>query len=318
MSGKSSAELALAHISKNSPPPARGEGRIVDRRSTSQTTNEKTRMVSGRPSYALAVSGSNRDSIHGLGRPPSSHESISSFGSPPQLSAMEALHRFPIEVVRQPPSPVTSPTEILLMPPYPQTPISEHDPPFELPSHTDTITLDPAANIYPRMPGTVPYERRPRTASSPLRFERSADLNYSESMPSSFHEGDHPSDFLSLSSPNILRGETYVPGHPELSGNGGYTSQPMSRDASGQSLGKENRRPSLAETEPSAYSLIHLRKYDTNANSTQTPLLLAKNSDKLPGLLATPRSTGVQTQPATSLFRASRRPRTSGATSKEV
>jgi hypothetical protein len=93
-----------------------------------------------------------------------------------------------------------------------------------------------------------------------------------ESLQSSVHDAQN-SHFLSLSSPNIRPGreETYYPGHPEFSSRAqthtyeeGYTSQPMSRDPSGQSAHSEHshqsrsshvtetgrRRPSLAETEP--------------------------------------------------------------------
>lgn len=139
------------------------------------------------------------------------------------------------------------------------------------------------STIYPRMPGTVPVETR-ELSTSPLKRSRPHDYPEwhsqaypdTSSMPTSMHlptksqnQNQNP-PFLSLSSPNIRRPHsnssprpsTYYPGYPEFSfssppnrHDGGYTSQPMSRDPSSQSAGpgeqgRERRRTSLAETEP--------------------------------------------------------------------
>jgi hypothetical protein len=279
---------SLAHISKNSPPPARGGGMITDRRSSSQRAREK-RVSIGTPSYAQAVAGP-PETISGVREPSrpisepidSSNGSASTLESNPPSAALEALQRAVVASPQLPHSPRNIP--YTPMPPYPQTPAIEYDEPFDQPF--DQLLISPSqmqpsysqpaysqerpsdtypSNIYPRMPGTVPFEtRHTRSSSSPLRYDLTDDMFAShpenESINGSFYSAQAelpPRDFLSLSSPNIRvpglsRGESYVPGHPELSHDGGYTSQPMSRDPSGQSAPQlgDRRRPSLAETEP--------------------------------------------------------------------
>jgi hypothetical protein len=294
MSGQSVAEVALARITKNSPPPARGGGMIRDR-SSSVRGVEKPRMVTGMASYAAAVSGLKRDSIPGFREPArpisepqqSSNESTSTLENHPQSSAMQSLQRFPIQVVTYPPSTPQTPA-FIPMPPYPPSPSLSYQQPY---STSDTalyripgsysqenlgLSPDPdPSNIYPRMTGPIPVETHQTTlvssTSSPLKRDLPHDYpawhsqTYSESMPSSMHTHQQNPPFLSLSSPNIQREHSapYYPGHPEFSGpsnhNGGYTSQPMSRDHSGQSTHSNHsassadrnpRRPSVAETEP--------------------------------------------------------------------
>lgn len=294
LSGQSSAEVALADISKNSPPPTRGGGVI---RPTSQRGSERGRVMTGMSSYAAAVAEATRDtvsSVKELVRPPteasqSSPESTSTLELP-QSSAVESLQKFPIEVTRQPPSPILSTFTPMPIPPYPQTPHGELPDgqtafPFDSNYNQEntSLGLDPyPSNIYPRKTGPIPFEtRQPAVASSSTSPPRNLQQGYptwqsqtfSGSLPSApMHM---PSDvetppFLSLSTPDITRQQAnnapYYPGRPELSNQqGGYTSQPMSRDPSGQSKNNSppsnhsahsaghtegRRRPSLAETEP--------------------------------------------------------------------
>lgn len=284
MSLSSEAQESLASISKNSPPPARGGGMIMDRRTSSQRAKDK-RISVGTSTYAQAVSGGSTDVI-GIGehiQPTTEPVEISSATSTSTLEqhhigspAREALQRLPIEV--QPPSP-RSPSSHPIhtpMPPYPETPAIEYDQPFDsLPRSYSQENLYPGPateayppNYYPRMTGPIPYEtrvtRHERSSSSPLRYEfLSSFPPRPASNTTSFTDlPDGPqrqrADPLSLSSPNIRMpglhsSEIYIPGHPELSHDeSGYTSQPMSRDPSGQSAPElyMGRRPSLTVTEP--------------------------------------------------------------------
>jgi hypothetical protein len=214
-----------------------------------------------------------------------------------ESSASESLQRFPIEVVRHPASPRGVPVTLMPpYPPTPgSNPDVTYEQPF--PSSDRAVYdnrsysqenlhsgPDPfPTNVYPRMPGTVPIATRD-PSSSPLKRSLPHDYTawhsqtYPDSMPASMHlppqsQNQSPNlPHLSLSSPNIRRPHsnssprpsTYYPGHHELSftsppnqHDGGYTSQPMSRDPSGQSNHSAGaveqgraRRPSLAETEP--------------------------------------------------------------------
>ena len=276
LSGHSHAEVALAHISKNSPPPARGSGMIMDRRSSSQMASDKSRMMTGTPSYAAAVSGSTKDTASGFKEPvpelESSNESTSSLDIQRQSMAKESLQRFPIEVHPAPPQ-----TSYTPMPPYPQTPAIEYDQPFTYTTTHENLrpsTVPSNSTIYPARTGPIPFESHHSHSSSQLKRDHPHDYQqpYSESLPSSFHQAQDPT-FLSLSTPSLPRhekiNELYIPGHPEFATHGGYTSQPMSRDQSGQSRHSEHsnshlstydsdggedvkgrRRPSFAKTEP--------------------------------------------------------------------
>lgn len=291
ISGQSSAEVALTQISQTSPPPARGRGKIRDRSSSQRP--ETRRVRSGIASYASAVIGPTNDTIPGFQqilRPTTGDTSTESvYGS-----AVTSLQRFPVDLV-EPSSPRSQYTP---MPPYPpspgverQDPLAHSDPNlFSFPDHFDIPmrdaqprqdendnfaqnagyrqdTLKPAypTKIYPRMTGPIPVETRARSASGPLK----RDLPHEYS---SWHSQGYPEQVpssMSLSSPNIRPSDSpYYPGRPELSFSstpgrfdGGYTSQPMSRDPSGQSTqsnrsrsgadrGRGRRRPSVAETEP--------------------------------------------------------------------
>lgn len=235
---------------------------LTGHRSSSQAVSEGSMIRRGKSSYAAAVSEPTKDNVPSyrqpvnIEAPGSVQDSVSTFGSPSSMSAIEALNRFPIEVARQP-LPRTLPQIVTPMPPYPLSPTYERDQPFDYMVKHDQENLvpDPLTNYYPRMSGPLPIETRRRSPSSPLRFDHSDDYrNISDSLPSSFHDPYNTAS-LSLSTPNILHKQnwTYVPGHPELSHeNSGYTSQPMSRDTSGQSMdqGNERRRASITGTEP--------------------------------------------------------------------
>lgn len=185
--------------------------------------------------------------------------------------------------------PIPGPTpSVAYQQPYPTSGPEYYNVPAHYSQENLRLGPDPFPNtVYPRMPGTVPVETRD-VSTSPLKRNLPHDYlafdsqTYpdSNSLPASMilpplerSRDTSPTPFLSLSSPNIQRphsnssprAPTYYPGRPEFSFssappghlNAGYTSQPMSRDASSQSkhsLGapkdRESRRPSLAETEP--------------------------------------------------------------------
>lgn len=282
--GKSSAQVALEHIS-NSPPPSR-EGVSAHRKSLSRGSNG-SRMISGITSYAAAVLSSTKDTASSYRQPipiapePAEHstENGSRVGASPRSSAMDALRHFPIEAI-SPTSPRTSPPTFTPMPPYPETPTTEYDQPIlgapyphtiPAPFNNENNTLAPnPPTAYPRRMGPIPYEI---IQSTPLSPHPPNFTTWTSQPPSSFYQSQPQFQFqnpppLSLSSPDIRfssNDNTYIPGHPEFSSfspttNNGYTSQPMSRDPSGQSghsagainLGgqEDRRRPSLAETEP--------------------------------------------------------------------
>lgn len=288
MSGQSVAEVALTHINQSSPPPARGGGMIQDRRSSSQRGCEKSRLRTGTASYASVVLGSTRDTIAGLKelvRPsaelPTSSESASSLERP-SSSAMASLQRFPIEVIKPSLSPHPPNTPRV---PYPTSPYlrpSSDTEFYQIPGryNQEDLHLGPwpyPSSTYPRMEGLPPFETTATSSSSPLASEYPTyqTNNASESLPASILisrsniSDSYNPPFLSLSSPNIQKRQhsnsnPYYPGRPELSNQesgGGYSSQPMSRDPSGQSTHsnlsahstgqvERIRSPSIAETEP--------------------------------------------------------------------
>jgi len=275
ISGQSSAEVALTHITKSSPPPPRGPGMIRDRRTSSQTTAERPNLITRSPTYATAVSGPTKDNVpqyREASRPQtqsSSSDGISDHQSP--LSAMESLQRFPHK--KPPPSPTD--VQFTPMPPYPNETSAATIPRLPRRYSQGNLQLGPdpfPSKSYPRMTTPLPYETsRPSSSPhNPPNLPRDYPIFgsmgfYPESLPASFYvPNQQPPPNLSLSSPNILYSsdETYYPGYPELSylsPNTGYTSQPMSRDHSGESshstqsvppTSSRRRRPSLTETEP--------------------------------------------------------------------
>ncbi len=287
LSGRSSAEVALTQITKTSPPPPRGGGLIRDRSSSVRGVGRR-RLPAKTASYAAAAAGTTTDPVSRYEEPArpaadfqeSSNESNSGLSVQSPSSAIAALQKFPIEITRSLPTPDSPSTP---NPPYPSYPSDTYPQPYllsdtqiyEMPGRNSQENLsvgpDPYANVFPRKTGPIPYENlQPLSTSS---FPRKRDLphdypvwhsqTYSEILPS--HQTKTPMN-LSLSSPNIRSSEgAYYPGRPELSGpthQGGYTSQPMSRDPSGQSadsnlsvhsetaVDRFRRSPSLAETEP--------------------------------------------------------------------
>lgn len=288
LSGHSSAEVALAHITKNSPPPARGGG-LIRNRSSSVRDVERRKLPTNTASYAVAAAGTTPDTVSGYREQPrpttepqeSSSGSNSSLEVRPPSSAMVALQKFPIEVTRSPPTPRSPFTTI---PPYPPSPgFSYHQSNpvsdtaiYQVPGRysQENLTLGPdpyPTNNYPRKTGPIPYvtlqpfslSSSPRKRDLPHDYPAWHSQTYSEILQPPAHA---PTQNLSLSSPNIRSSEEpYYPGHPEFSGlshHDGYTSQPMSRNPSGQSMHSNHsthsanaadrlrRRPSLAETEP--------------------------------------------------------------------
>ncbi|TAQ89882.1 hypothetical protein B7494_g1819 [Chlorociboria aeruginascens] len=275
ISGQSGAEVALTHITKTSPPPQR-MGPIQDKRTSSQKPSEKRSLKLGTPSYAAAVSKPTKNTASGYRDPTtfdlreSSSDSSASLNNQPQVSAIASLQKIPNGITRQPPT--YTPTA----PPYPPSPFlsdqhyaSANTPIYQIPgrySQENLLGTDPyPTTVYPRMTGPLLVERTQSQYSLPSAV-RKRDLphdyqawdsqTYSESSPSVI---DQPPQFLSLSTGNLQRPGLYYPGRPELtSSNDGYTSQPMSRDPSGQSThsasaqGAEEtrRRPSVAATEP--------------------------------------------------------------------
>lgn len=288
-SGQSGAEIALAHISKHSPPPARGGGSIRDR-SSSRRDVDRPRLTSKIASYAAAAAGTMTEPATGYWeqpRPatePQGDSSVpnSSLEVRPPSSAIAALQKIPIEVNRSPSTPHSPNTPI---PPYPPPPGFSYQQPYptsdtavyQIPGQysQENLALSPdpyPSTLYPRKTGPIPYEslQPPSLSASPRKRDLPHDYSawhsqtYSEILPPPAAHAMQQN--LSLSSPNIRSSEgTYYPGRPEFSGpahHDGYTSQPMSRDASGQSAQSHHsthsenaadmsrRRPSLAETEP--------------------------------------------------------------------
>ena len=289
MLGQSGAKAALAHISTNSPPPPKAEDASHDRRSLSQRAKDLGRLRSGAASYAAAVSGFARGAVFGeAGRAatepqvsPREREAVLS-QSPLQSSAVLSLQQLPGSPIHQP---ANQPMQFTPMPPYPPTPGIDYEVGrpvsdssiYHLSEQYSQENRDPSSNLYPRLTDPVPREKIDTSVTAKRRdsgqgFSGNESLTNPESLESSIHAAQNP-PFLSLSSPNIRMGEnTYHPGYPEFSshtqieeGELGYSSQPMSRDPSGQSARSEHshhsvhdpytrdwssRRPSVAETEP--------------------------------------------------------------------
>lgn len=292
ISGTSSAEVSLNHITKASPPLPRGGGKIQDRRSISQKTLDGSvdsqRMRSGTPSYASPVLGPTKHTVQGYNEhtrpasePTSSSSSLpSTVGHRSQESAMASLQRIPHALGRQPASDIPQtdgPGDAPITPnrqaqpyPLPNTAV------YEMPGQFDNEDLYPEPElrptvIYPRMEGPVPVERieRPRAYSSSLAqrptvpdYRNQSAQIYSEIPPSMQIEVEQPAA-MSLSTPDIRHSTTFAPG--SLFNNpifrGGYSSQPMSRNISGQSgqppltpssagEGRYPRRLSQTDSEP--------------------------------------------------------------------
>ncbi|EMR86648.1 putative and nb-arc domain protein [Botrytis cinerea BcDW1] len=316
LSGQSSARVALAHISKSSPPPVRGGGPIQNRRAPTHKLTE-TNLITRTPTYASAVSGPTRDTASRHGTEENFSDTTSNLGFPEPTTAVAALQRISHDTESQPPPPQVPYTR---MPPYPHTPDLYYRQPYAANMYDTPITNDsqdsfkpipnPFETIFPIMTGPPPMTRSsiPYTSLSPS-LKRDLPHDYpswdSQSYPNSLHGSMHnpiphqgnlqsphllrPTQFQSISSPNLLPSQyrpnpsTYYPGRPEFSHSdttsittartspqeSGYTSQPLSRNPSGQSTHStislprpvarpcsasnsalKTRRTSLAETEP--------------------------------------------------------------------
>ncbi|KAJ8063490.1 hypothetical protein OCU04_007366 [Sclerotinia nivalis] len=254
LSGQSNARVALAHISKNSPPPIRGGGPIQGRRTSGDKLTEFN-LITSTPTYASAVAGSTRDTASRHGTEENFSDTTSNLGYPEPTTATAALQRIPHDVEVPSPQPRTPYTP---MPPYPRTPDLYYQQPYPA-SDNDLYNMpnvngnhnnlrpipDPFNNIYPIMTGPVPITRSavPYTSfSPPLKRDLPHDYQSwdSQSYPSSLNGSLHiptshqpnlhkpnqlnlPTHFQSISSPNLLPSQyrpdfsTYYPGHPEFS-----------------------------------------------------------------------------------------------------
>lgn len=266
MSGGSSAEVALTHITTSSPPPPRGGGMIQDRRMTSQRPALKGRMMTSISTYASPVSGPTLSPYLGpdlspqIAQPATPALIDTQEQEPRPSSAMLSLRKFPL-------SP-TFGTSDTLRPPYPQTPYNTDSDPMSIQmprSYGETTNLG-SDNIYPPIEGLPPIEKSYPAISFGRDNNRDVPAMLSGSLPSLMlpYRSQQNPNVLSESSPNIRLSHQdseispYFPGRPELSNQGGYTSQPMTRGPSGESentarsvdLLNRRRRPSATETEP--------------------------------------------------------------------
>ena len=174
VSGKSLAEVALAHISGQSA--ARWGGVINNRRSPSQHTTEQTRLRPGIISYAAAVSGLARGAAFGEANqaatesPVSRRESEASI-SPPRGSAVQSP--FPIE------QPEYQPMELTPKPAY-QLPRIDHKVHhsasdsnlYHLRVQYSQENEGPSSNLYPRLKGPVPLEETETSISWKPSYSR--------------------------------------------------------------------------------------------------------------------------------------------------
>ncbi|KAK6592453.1 LipA and NB-ARC domain-containing protein [Botrytis cinerea] len=250
LSGQSSARVALAHISKSSPPPVRGGGPIQNRRAPTHKLTE-TNLITRTPTYASAVSGPTRDTASRHGTEENFSDTTSNLGFPEPTTAVAALQRIPHDTESQPPPPQVPYTR---MPPYPHTPDLYYRQPYAANMYDTPITNDsqdsfkpipnPFETIFPIMTGPPPMTRSsiPYTSLSPS-LKRDLPHDYpswdSQSYPNSLHGSMHnpiphqgnlqsphllrPTQFQSISSPNLLPSQyrpnpsTYYPGRPEFS-----------------------------------------------------------------------------------------------------
>lgn len=261
ISGHSQAEVALSQISKNSPPPIRGGGNIVvqDRQRSPQPRRAFTDyLTAGNAMYAPAAVGDSRSVATSLKATRNRSTSGSSLRVRPATPAMNSLQKFPHSPdesmsptprgLREIPSPNLGHRQ-----PYPS---SERDL-FQMAGRDgpeDASTRN-GAPIYPRQMESPPIEYydgdlSPRKRGLPHHYTdwHSRDygsLPYPDKDPymltpnsEAIHRSYDRNDYLGILERDA---NTYL--------ESGYTSQPMSRDVSGESS-RGARRPSLAESEP--------------------------------------------------------------------
>lgn len=275
MSGRSSAEVALSTISKESPPPPRGGGIIQDRRRASARSKPdegRGRMRIGNASYAAAVSGEERYTA--LRQIPLRTASASVQPQPLVIND-QRLSLGPEHRALSPSSPAVSALHAF----------SPSSTKASLPSHARTASNpvnSSRATASPRFAYQLPYPSS-NTSLALEYLSSEANLGSKENVPSSPRKRGLPHDYSQFHSQQYgpyqhhRRGSSifarHAPGEQDampLSASGwdgaglatGYTSQPMSRDPSGQSAAShasisrlklqygEGRRSSLANTEP--------------------------------------------------------------------
>lgn len=255
ISGQSQAEVALNQISKNSPPPIRGGAKIVvqDRSRLSQPR----RTLNGHGVYLTAgdatTAPSDIDNDGNAETPRGTMRDRSpvgpSFRLRPATPAMDSLQRLSPSV------------DLTMMPesndhrggydngrPYP-VPDADYHP-------TTRRDLQKSRNnipLYQPQAGSLPVEFM---GGSPLKRGRLHDYqrwNYQE-----YGSPPYPDNNQYIPSSNAARRRYDRSGHlgvferdPNTYHESGYTSQPMSRNPSGNSA-RGARSPSLAETEPAA------------------------------------------------------------------
>ncbi|QSZ31178.1 hypothetical protein DSL72_000741 [Monilinia vaccinii-corymbosi] len=306
LSGQSSARVALAHISKTSPPPIRGGGPIQDRRASGHKLPEIDHLTRA-PTYASAVAGPMRETASRHGTEDNFSDTTSTPGYPELTAAIATPQRIPHD--REPPTPRPR-TPYTPMPPYPRTPDLYYQLPYpasdsnlyNMPhmnfSHDDFQPIpDPFNNIYPIMAGPIPTTRSsvPYTSMSPP-LKRDLPHDYpgwdSQSYPSVLDGSLHiptshqtnpqnpnqlnlPTHFTSLSSPSLLRSHeyrshsTYYPGHPEFS-HSDTTTGPSSARTSPQESHQTSQAMSRNASGRSTQSARSLHRATARPRSTST------------------------------------------------
>ena len=261
-SGHSQAEVVLRQISKNSPPPVRGGGTIIvqDRQRSPQPRRAFTDyLTAGNAIYAPAEVGDSRSTAT---TPLSITRNRSTSGSShrvrPATPAMNSLQRFPHSLDES-----MSPTSRQLR--ERQSPSLGYRQPYPS-SETDLVQMGEqedsedtstkiGSQIYPRQTGSPPIDYF-NGGSSPRKrgllhdytdwpSGHSGGLPYPDKNPymltpnsEAMHRSYDRNNNLGIFERDA---NTYL--------ESGYTSQPMSRDPSGESA-RGARRPSLAESEP--------------------------------------------------------------------
>jgi hypothetical protein len=261
-SGHSQAEVVLRQISKNSPPPIRGGGNIVvqDRQRSPQPRRAFTDyLTAGDAIYAPAEVGDSRSvATTPLSVTRNRSTSGSSLRARPATPAMNSLQRFPNSLDES-----MSPTSRQIR--ERQSPSLGYRQPYPS-SETDLFQLGgrdgaeenstkKGAPVYPRQMGSPPIDyysggSSPRKRGLPHDYTdwhpgHGGSLPYPDKSPYMLTPNSEPMH-RSYECDNNLRiferaANTYL--------ESGYTSEPMSRDPSGES-GRCARQPSLAESEP--------------------------------------------------------------------
>ncbi len=261
-SGQSQAEVVLRQISKNSPPPIRGGGNIVvqDRRRSPQPYRAFTDyLTAGSNIYAPAEVGDSKSVA--TSSPPVTRNRSTSGSSQrvrPTTPAMHSLQRFPHS-----PDHSTSPKSrqlrspgLVYRHPYPS---SETDL-FQMGGREgpeDTSTKY-GGLIYPRQMVLPPNDYY-NSGSSPRRRGLPHEYTDWHSVPNGGLPYPERGPFMLTPNSEAMHrsyDRNYNLGILERDTNtyleSGYTSQPMSRDPSGDSA-RGARRPSLAESEPAPH-----------------------------------------------------------------